>query len=109
MKSNDNLTLDLLSTETLEEHFEERAAIYEYLGDKERDDSERLAREDTEAHRHACEVDSVVRMYREKGSDFVKSYLLKVEKARGSKATERLRRDALDRLGMDKVAKRKPR
>ena len=104
MKSNANLTLDLLSTEALAEHFEERAAIYEYLGDKEREEAERLARADTEAHRHNCEIDSIVRMYREHGGDRVKSYLLQVEKHRGSKSAERLRGEALERLRLGNVA-----
>ena len=108
MKSIDNLMLDLLSTEALEEHFEERAAIYEHLGEKQREEAERLARADTEAHRIKCEIDSVVRMYRERGADAVKSYLLKVEKHRGSEAAERLRGAALDRLRLGQVG-RKPR
>ena len=104
MKSNANLTLDLLSTEALAEHYEERAAIYEYLGDKERDEAERLAREDTEKMRHSCEIDSIVRMYREHGGDRVKSYLLQVEKHRGSQSAERLRGEALERLRLGNVA-----
>ena len=107
MKSNDNLTLDLLCQNQIEEHFEERAAIYEYLGDKEREEAELLAAKDTEAFRFSCEVDSVVRMYNNNGGDFVKSYLLKVEKARGSEAAGRLRTAALDRLRLDKLDKRK--
>ena len=90
MKSNDSLTLDLLSAETLEE--------------KDAD----LAYKNSEAYRHQCEIDSVVRMYRERGADAVKSYLLKVEKHRGSQAAERLRRAALDRLRLGQVG-RKPR
>ena len=77
----------------------------EKLGDK---DAE-LAYKNSEAYRHQCEIDSVLRMYRERGGDFVKSFLLKVEKHRGSTAAARLRSAALDRLGLDKVAKRKPR
>jgi hypothetical protein len=84
--------------ETQLEFFNERAAIYEYLGDKERDEAERLAREDTEKMRHSCEIDSIVRMYREHGGDRVKSYLLQVEKHRGSQAAKRLRNDALEML-----------
>jgi len=85
---------------------EERAAIYEYLGEKEREEAERLARADTEAYRHSCEIDSIVRMYRERGGDAVKSYLLQVEKHRGSAAAERLRGAALDRLRLGKVGAR---
>ena len=91
------------------EHFEERAAIYEYLGDKEREEAERLAAADTEAYRHNCEIDSIVRMYREFGGDMVKSYSLKVEKARGSTTAARLREAALDRLGLGKLDNRKQR
>ena len=109
MKSNDNLTLDLLPAEALEEHFEERAAIYEHLGEKQREEAERMARADTEAYRHNCEIDSIVRMYRERGGDRVKSYLLQVEKARGSQAAARLREAALERLGLDKVDRKQPR
>ena len=96
-------------TDDDKEHFEERAAIYEYLGDKEREEAERLAREDTEKHRHDCEITSIVRMYREFGSDRVKSFLLQVEKHRGSQAAARLREAALERLGLDKVDRKQPR
>ena len=89
------------------EFFNERAAIYEHLGEKEREEAELLAAKDTEAFRFSCEVDSVVRMYNNNGGDFVKSYLLKVEKARGSEAAGRLRTAALDRLRLDKLDKRK--
>lgn len=57
-----------------------------------------MAQEDVGAHRHYCEVLSVVRMYREKGSEAVKSYLLQVEKHRGSQPAQRLRNDALEML-----------
>ena len=57
-----------------------------------------LADKNSEAHRHYCEVLSVVRMYREKGSDAVKSYLLQVEKHRGSQPAQRLRNNALEML-----------
>ena len=86
MKSNDNLTLDLLSAETLEE--------------KDAD----LAYKNSEAYGHSCEIDSIVRMYREHGGDRVKSYLLQVEKHRGSQAAERLRGEALERLRLGNVA-----
>ena len=109
MKSNSNLTLDLLCQNQIEEHYEERAAIYEYLGDKKREEAERLARADTEAYRHNCEIDSIVRMYREHGGDRDKSYLLQVEKARGSNSAERLREAALERLRLGNVATKQPR
>ena len=86
MKSNDSLTLDLLLAETLEE--------------KDAD----LAYKNSEAYRHQCEIDSIVRMYREHGGDRVKSYLLQVEKHRGSQAAERLRGEALERLRLGNVA-----
>ena len=104
MKSNSNLTLDLLCQNQIEEHYEERAAIYEYLGDKEREEAELLAAKDTEAFRFSCEIDSIVRIYREHGGDRVKSYLLQVEKHRGSQAAERLRGEALERLRLGNVA-----
>ena len=87
------------------EFFNERAAIYKYLGEKEREEAERLAAADTETYRHNCEIDSIVRMYREKGGDKVKSYLLQVEKHRGSEAAARLRADALDKIGLGKTTK----
>ena len=86
------------------EFFNERAAIYEHLGEKEREEAEILAAADTEAYRHNCEIDSIVRMYREHGGDRVKSYLLQVEKHRGSQAAERLRGEALERLRLGNVA-----
>jgi hypothetical protein len=57
----------------------------------------------SEAHRFKCEVDSVVRMYREtlqklgaeKAKQRIQSFLLQVEKHRGSKAASRLREEAL--------------
>ena len=59
---------------------------------------EQLAETYSEAHRHKCEVASVVRMYREKGGDAVKSFLLQVEKHRGSEAAARLREEALRKI-----------
>lgn len=95
------------------ELFNERAGIREFDGGLSRDIAERLAEEDVEAYRHRCEVASVVRMYnkflKERGAEYaktrIKSFLLQVEKARGSEAAERLRRDALDKLGLGKSAK----
>ena len=57
--------------------------------------NDNLADTNSEAYRHKCEVDSVVRMYRKRGGDFVKSFLLQVEKHRGSNAASRLREEAL--------------
>ena len=62
-----------------------------------------MAQEDVEAQLHQCEVASVVRMYREKGGDHVKKFLLLVEKHRGSEAATRLRSAALEKLGLAKV------
>ena len=87
MKSNSNSTLDLLSEEG----------------------NANLGETYSEAYRHKCEVDSVVRMYRERGGSAVKSYLLQVEKHRGSEAAERLRGASLDRLGLGKLDNRKQR
>ena len=88
MKSNSNSTLDLLS---------------EGLHDA------NLGKTYSETYRHECEVASVVRMYRERGGSAVKSYLLQVEKHRGSEAAERLRGASLDRLGLGKLDNRKQR
>lgn len=57
----------------------------------------------SEAYRHKCEVDSVVRMYYEKGGEHVKKYLFGVEKHRGSESAERLRNDALQQVQMGKT------
>ena len=63
----------------------------------------------SEAHRHKCEVASVVRMYRERGGNAVKSYLLQVEKHRGSDAAARLREEALAQVRLAEVGKRQQR
>ena len=85
-------------TEAEIEFFNERAAIREHDGGMSKEDAERMATEDVEAYRHQCEVASVVRMYREKGGDAVKSFLLQVEKHRGSEAAARLREEALRKI-----------
>lgn len=56
----------------------------------------------SEAHRHQCEILSMARMYREHGAEKVKSFLLQVEKNRGSNAAERLRLEAAAHLGLGK-------
>lgn len=84
--------------ESLVELYNERAAIREHDGGMSKEDAERMAKEDVEAYRHHCECISVVRMYRQKGSEAVKSYLLQVEKHRGSQPAQRLRNDALEML-----------
>lgn len=63
----------------------------------------------SEAYRHTCEVASVVRMYREKGGDFVKKFLLQVEKHRGSEAATRLREEALAQVRLAKVGTKQQR
>lgn len=65
-----------------------------------------LADKNSEAYRHQCEVVSVVRMFKEKGGDFVKSFLLKVEKNRGSNCASRLREEALAQIRLAKVGKK---
>lgn len=62
-----------------------------------------LADKNSEAYRHQCEIDSIVRMYRTHGGDKVKSYLLQVEKHRGSEAAGRLREEALAQVRLGKV------
>jgi hypothetical protein len=46
-----------------------------------------------ERHRHACEVDQVVAWRKERGREFMVSYLELVEKHRGRKARKRLEDD----------------
>lgn len=96
-----------LLTEDEREHYEERAAIREFEGGASREDAERLAREDVETYRHECEVRDVVQKYRKHGGEFVRKYLLLVEKARGSDAAGRLREAALSRLRLAEVGKGK--
>ena len=60
----------------------------------------------SEAYRHTCEVASVVRMYREKGGDFVKKFLLQVEKHRGSEAAARLREEALAQVRLAEMGRK---
>lgn len=50
---------------------------------------------DHRAQLHACEVRSVVRMYREKGKEAVIEFLDLVEQRRGTDVRERLEQDAL--------------
>lgn len=80
------------------ELFNERAAIREYDANKTREEAERLAREDVEAYRHKCEVDSIVRRFVESGPDAVKSFLELVKEKRGAETAERLRREAWDKI-----------
>lgn len=64
-----------------------------------------MAQKDVEAQLHQCEVASVVRMYREKGGDHVKKFLLLVEKHRGSESASRLRNEALAQIRLEKLGK----
>lgn len=52
----------------------------------------------SEEFRAACEVRSIVKMFREKGSQAVKAHLLDVQKHRGKDAMEKLRQAALDKM-----------
>ena len=65
--------------------------------------NDNLADTYSEAYRHYCEVISIVRMFREEGSDKVKSYLLQVEKHRGSDCASRLRQEALQEIQAQKT------
>lgn len=89
-----------MTDEEQKELFNERAAIREYDGGLPREKAERLAHEDVQKALFTAEVQSVVRMYRTKGGAAVKSFLLQVEKHRGSEAAERLRGAALSHLGL---------
>lgn len=75
----------------LAEPFEERAGIMEFCGGMTRDEAEEEARQDVEKHRHACEVRAVVAM---ESDEARADFLARVEKARGSEAARRLRREA---------------
>lgn len=65
--------------------------------------NECLADKNSEAYRHQCEVASVVRMFKAKGGDHVKKFLLLVEKHRGSDCASRLREEALAQIRLAKV------
>jgi len=60
--------------------------------------NDKKKKQDTEIHRHNCEVDSVVRMYNEGGADAVSKFLFLVEKERGSDAAERLRHETWEKI-----------
>lgn len=85
-------------TDLFTETHAERAAIMQFDGGAEQQAAESMATADTARHLHECEVRSVVRMYREQGSEAVKAFLSQVEKARGKEAMERLRVDSLAAL-----------
>lgn len=65
----------------------------------------RMASEDVQACLHECEILSILRIYYNKGPHGVKSYLLLVEKERGTAAAERLRMETAARLGLGKKKK----
>lgn len=71
--------------------------------------NDNLADTNSEAYRHKCEVSSVVRMYKEKGGDHVKKFLLLVEKHRGSEAATRLREAALAQVRLGAVGTKQQR
>lgn len=87
------------------ELFNERAGIREFDGGLDRENAELLAQQDVEAYKYKCEIDSIVRMYKTKGGDAVKSFLLQVEKHRGSETAARLREEALAQIRLGKVGK----
>lgn len=74
------------------ELFEERAAIREFDGGQSREDAERDAAADVEAHRHACEVRDIVRSCWPDG-DRVKARIEAVRKRRGDVSAGRLAED----------------
>ena len=69
-------------------------------------EDDNLADKNSEAHKHYCEVLSVVRKYKEtlesegeaKARNRILSFLLQIEKHRGSQPAQRLRNDALEML-----------
>lgn len=63
---------------------------------------DKLAATYSETHRHECEILSMVRMYQNNGAGKVASFLLQVEKYRGTETAERLRHEAAARLGLGK-------
>lgn len=93
----------IISKEDQDELFNERAGIREFDGAFPREEAERLAREDAQKALFDCEVLSVVRMFREKGGEAVKAFLMQVEKHRGSEAAARLRKSALAQVRLGKV------
>lgn len=65
--------------------------------------NDNLVDTNSEAYRHQCEVQNVVRMYREKGGDAVKKFILLIEKHRGSETAQRLRNEALQQVQLGKT------
>lgn len=96
-----------MTSEEQQELFNERAGIREFDGGLQRDEAERLAHEDVRKDLFNSEVASVVRKYREefakngpeKAKQKIQSFLLQIEKHRGSDAASRLRTAALSVLG----------
>ncbi|HSW53267.1 MAG TPA: hypothetical protein VLG93_08545 [Sulfuricaulis sp.] len=77
----------------MDEAREERAAIIEHDAKTAREQAEAIARADTERHRHAYEVRSVMRMYQNEGTEAVAAFLVAVGKHRGAPAAEKIRQD----------------
>lgn len=74
------------------ELFEERAAIREFDGGQPREEAEREAAIEAEAHRHRCEVRwTVGRFYPD--PDRLKAHLAMIALKRGQAASDRLRDD----------------
>jgi len=67
--------------------------------------NDKLADTNSEAFRFHCEVLSVVRMYRQGGADKVKSFLLQVEKHRGTDSANRLREAAWQEIKLAKISR----
>lgn len=75
------------------ELFDERVAIVAQSESEEV--AQEVAREALERFRHQCEVNAVVRDFRERGGEFVRKHLEKVAHHRGHAAAAQLRADAL--------------
>lgn len=73
--------------------------------DEQKQSNDEKKRQDTEVHRHHCEVLSVVRMYNENDAGHVSKFLLQVEKHRGTDAANRLRTEAWEKIKHDKQSK----
>ncbi len=77
------------------ELFEERAAIREFDGGQSREDAEREAALEAEAHRHRCEVRWTVQQFYP-DADRLKAHLALIALKRGQAASDRLRDDCRD-------------
>lgn len=86
------------SDDLFAEAYSERAAIMQHDGGLPIEVAERMAETDTRAALYACEIRSVVAMYRKDGGEAVKDFLAQVAKHRGQVAADRLRADALAKI-----------